>query len=121
VLCDGVAGLPAPATSEKCSRFINALFCRVRRIDKSFSYSRIDRLLTIENIIMKAVAQVFPFLAFAMLGRPGASIASLAMQLSLVGWLPAAVWASRSVEDHCDQRRLQHAMAQRRWHGTPRG
>ena len=45
-------------------------------------------------------AILLPFLAFFAIGRPGAGLAALGLQLSVVGWIPAAVWAYRAYKDH---------------------
>lgn len=65
---------------------------------------------------MKLAVQVVPFVAFAVLGRFGASFVCLLLQLTILGWVPAAAWASRALEDHQDQIQLQRAMDQRRRH-----
>ncbi len=39
------------------------------------------------------LAILLPFTAFFRLHRTGAGIASLLLQLTVVGWLPAALWA----------------------------
>jgi len=39
------------------------------------------------------VAIFLPFLLFFTIGRPVAGFICLALQICLVGWLPAAIWA----------------------------
>ena len=39
------------------------------------------------------LAIVFPFALFFTIGRPVAGIICLVLQIILVGWLPAAIWA----------------------------
>ena len=39
------------------------------------------------------IAIVFPFVLFFTIGRPVAGIVCLALQIVIVGWLPAAIWA----------------------------
>lgn len=39
------------------------------------------------------VAIVFPFVLFFTIGRPVAGIICLVLQIMLIGWLPAAIWA----------------------------
>jgi len=39
------------------------------------------------------LAIVFPFALFFTIGRPVAGIVCLLLQIILVGWLPAAIWA----------------------------
>jgi hypothetical protein len=39
------------------------------------------------------IAIVFPFVLFFTIGRPVAGIVCLVLQIIIVGWLPAAIWA----------------------------
>ena len=39
------------------------------------------------------IALLLPWLLFFTIGRPIAGIVCLALQVTLVGWLPAAIWA----------------------------
>jgi uncharacterized membrane protein YqaE (UPF0057 family) len=39
------------------------------------------------------IALLLPWLLFFTIGRPVAGIVCLALQVTLVGWLPAAIWA----------------------------
>lgn len=39
------------------------------------------------------IALLLPWLLFFTIGRPLAGIVCLALQVTLVGWLPAAIWA----------------------------
>ena len=39
------------------------------------------------------IAIFLPFLVFFTIGRPIAGIICLILQITLVGWLPAALWA----------------------------
>ena len=39
------------------------------------------------------IAILLPFLLFFTIGRPIAGIICLILQITLVGWLPAAIWA----------------------------
>ncbi|MDR8877845.1 hypothetical protein FEP63_04368 [Burkholderia multivorans] len=43
-----------------------------------------------------AIAAVFPWLIFLTIRRPRAGVVCLVLQLSLVGWLPATLWAIRA-------------------------
>lgn len=43
---------------------------------------------------MRLVIAIFlPFLLFFTVGRPFAGIICLILQITLIGWLPAAIWA----------------------------
>jgi uncharacterized membrane protein YqaE (UPF0057 family) len=39
------------------------------------------------------IAILLPWLLFFTIGRPLAGIACLLLQITLIGWLPAAIWA----------------------------
>ena len=39
------------------------------------------------------IALLLPFLLFFTIGRPFAGIICVILQLTLVGWVPAAIWA----------------------------
>lgn len=43
---------------------------------------------------MRLLLAIFlPFLAFFTIGRPLAGIICLVLQITLIGWIPAALWA----------------------------
>ena len=42
---------------------------------------------------MIGIAIVLPFLAILLKGRPLQAILALVLQVTLIGWIPAAVWA----------------------------
>lgn len=46
-----------------------------------------------QAVMRLAIAIVFPWLTFLTIRRPVASIVCLGLQLSIVGWLPATLWA----------------------------
>ncbi|MGV8960549.1 MAG: YqaE/Pmp3 family membrane protein [Stenotrophomonas sp.] len=51
------------------------------------------------------VALLLPWLAFFTVGRPISGIVCLILQLTLVGWVPAAIWAAYAVSQyHTDQK-----------------
>ena len=44
------------------------------------------------------IALIFPWLTFFTMGKPLQAILCLLLQLTLVGWLPATIWAFASIE-----------------------
>lgn len=51
------------------------------------------------------IALIFPWFAFFTLGRPITGILCLILQITLIGWLPAAIWAAYAVSQfHTDQK-----------------
>lgn len=45
------------------------------------------------NRLRLIIALLLPWLLFFTIGRPLAGLVCLALQVTLVGWLPAAIWA----------------------------
>ena len=43
------------------------------------------------------IAIVFPFVSFFTIGRPFSALICLVLQVTLIGWLPAALWATYSL------------------------
>ena len=51
------------------------------------------------------VAIIFPWLAFMLKGRVGLGILCLILQITLIGWLPATIWAIVVINNiHADER-----------------
>ncbi|MGE0417531.1 MAG: YqaE/Pmp3 family membrane protein [Acetobacteraceae bacterium] len=51
------------------------------------------------------IAIFLPFLAFFTIGRPFAGLLCLILQITLIGWIPAAIWAAYAVSQfHTDQK-----------------
>ena len=48
---------------------------------------------------MKLIAIIFPFLSFALRGKVFYAIICLALQISFIGWLPAAIWAYTDIDN----------------------
>lgn len=48
---------------------------------------------------MTLIAIFFPFLSFLMRGKLLTGIICLILQITLVGWIPAAVWAVLSLQN----------------------
>lgn len=46
------------------------------------------------------LAFLLPWLTFFAVGRPLAGIACLALQLTIVGWIPATIWAVHALGQH---------------------
>jgi len=59
------------------------------------------------------IALLLPWLTFFTIGRPIAGIICLVLQLTLIGWLPATLWALFSVNDWNIDRKFGKALAGR--------
>lgn len=54
---------------------------------------------------MLLIAVLFPWLSFFLRLRPLRGIICLLLQLTLIGWLPAAIWAVADLQEKRAQRR----------------
>lgn len=55
------------------------------------------------------IAIVLPWLAFFTIGRPFAGIFCLILQVTLIGWIPAAIWAAYAVSQYHTDQKIQDA------------
>lgn len=55
------------------------------------------------------IALLLPPLLFFTIGRPVAAIACLILQLTLVGWVPAAIWAVYSLSQYKTDKKIETA------------
>ena len=59
------------------------------------------------------IAILLPFLAFFTIGRPIAGIICLILQVTLIGWLPAAIWAVYALGQYNTDKKIRAALADR--------
>lgn len=59
------------------------------------------------------IALILPWLAFFTIGRPIAGVICLLLQLTLIGWLPATIWAVYALSQHNTDRKIKKAISQR--------
>jgi hypothetical protein len=57
------------------------------------------------------LAILLPWLQFFTIGRPVAGIVCLLPQISIIGWLPAAIWSAYALSQYKTDRKIQAAMA----------
>lgn len=55
------------------------------------------------------IAILLPFLLFFTIGRPIAGIICLILQITLVGWLPATIWAVYALSQYKTDRKIEDA------------
>lgn len=53
------------------------------------------------------IAILLPWLAFFTIGKPIAGIICLALQLTLIGWLPAMIWAVYSLSQYNTDKKIK--------------
>ena len=56
------------------------------------------------------IALLLPFILFFTIGRPFAGIFCLILQVTLVGWLPAAIWAVYALSQYKTSEQIEAAM-----------
>ncbi|KKW68307.1 membrane protein [Lampropedia cohaerens] len=57
---------------------------------------------------MRLLLAIFlPFLAFFTIGRPIAGIVCLILQITLIGWLPAALWAVYALSQYNTDKKIR--------------
>lgn len=63
---------------------------------------------------MRLLLAIFlPFAVFFTIGRPIAGIICLILQLTIIGWLPAAIWAVYALSQYKTDKKIQAALGGR--------
>ena len=52
------------------------------------------------------IALIFPWFAFFTIGRPIAGIICLILQVTVIGWIPAAIWSVYALNQYTTDRKL---------------
>jgi len=60
------------------------------------------------------LALLLPWFQFFTIGRPIAGIICLVLQLTIVGWLPAAIWSVYALSQYKTDRKIEAALRERR-------
>ncbi|WP_455373159.1 YqaE/Pmp3 family membrane protein [Limibacillus halophilus] len=58
------------------------------------------------------IAILIPFLVFFTIGRPFQGIFCLLLQLTLIGWIPAAIWAVYALNQYKTDKKISEALGQ---------
>ncbi len=59
------------------------------------------------------IALFLPWLTFFTIGRPIAGIICLILQITMIGWLPATIWAVYALSQYKTDQKIAKAMARR--------
>ncbi|MDV3469654.1 YqaE/Pmp3 family membrane protein [Stenotrophomonas sp. C3(2023)] len=59
------------------------------------------------------IALLLPWLAFFTIGRPLAGIVCLILQITVLGWIPAAIWAAYAVSQYHTDAKIRRAFGPR--------
>lgn len=63
---------------------------------------------------MRLLLAIFlPFMVFFTIGRPIAGIVCLILQITLIGWIPAALWAVYALGEWNTDKRVNDALTKR--------
>lgn len=59
------------------------------------------------------IALILPWLTFFTIGRPISGLICLIMQVTIIGWLPATIWAVYSLGQYKTDKKIERALEQR--------
>lgn len=59
------------------------------------------------------IALLLPWLGFFTIGRPVAGVICLILQLTVIGWIPAAIWAVYSLSQYNTDKKIEQALGKR--------
>ncbi len=63
---------------------------------------------------MRLLLAIFlPFVQFFTIGRPVAGIFCLLLQLTLIGWIPAALWSVYALSQYKTDKKIEKALGKR--------
>jgi uncharacterized membrane protein YqaE (UPF0057 family) len=60
------------------------------------------------------IAILLPFLLFFTIGRPIAGIVCLILQITVIGWIPAAIWAVYTLSQYNTDKKIEAAQIGRK-------
>ena len=58
------------------------------------------------------IALLLPWLTFFTIGRPFAGIICLILQITLIGWIPATLWAVYALSEYKTDKKIEKALNQ---------
>ena len=59
------------------------------------------------------IALILPWLTFFTIGRPIAGVICLVLQLTVLGWLPATIWAVYTLSQYKTDQKIEAALKQK--------
>ncbi|MFA4912766.1 MAG: YqaE/Pmp3 family membrane protein [Alcaligenaceae bacterium] len=63
---------------------------------------------------MRLLLAIFlPFMVFFTIGRPLAGLICLILQITLIGWIPAAIWAVYALSQYNTDKKIERAVGKR--------
>ena len=63
---------------------------------------------------MRLIIAIFlPWLTFCTIGQPIAGVICLLLQLTLIGWIPATIWAVYALGQYKTDKKIEQALGQK--------
>jgi len=62
------------------------------------------------SVMRLLLAILLPWLQFFTIGRPFAGIICLILQISLIGWIPAAIWSVYALSQYKTDKKIEKAL-----------
>lgn len=59
------------------------------------------------------IALILPWLTFFTIGRPISGIICLLLQITVIGWVPATIWAVYSLSQYKTDKKIETALGQK--------
>ena len=59
------------------------------------------------------ISGLLPWLTFFTIGRPVSGVICLILQITLVGWIPATIWAVYALGQYDTDKKIEKALEQR--------
>jgi uncharacterized membrane protein YqaE (UPF0057 family) len=59
------------------------------------------------------IAFILPWLTFFTIGRPLAGMVCLILQLTILGWIPATIWAVYPLSQYKTDKKIEQALGRR--------
>ena len=59
------------------------------------------------------IALILPWLTFFTIGRPFAGLFCLILQVTLIGWIPATIWAVYALGQYKTDKKIAQALGQK--------
>jgi len=63
-----------------------------------------------EKTMRLIIALILPWLTFFTIGRPISGIICLILQVTLIGWLPATIWAIFALNNYSTDKKIAKAL-----------
>jgi len=58
------------------------------------------------------ISLILPWLTFFTIGRPIAGVICLLLQITLIGWIPAAIWSVYALSQYKTDKKIKKALGQ---------